>query len=228
MNFNKINRGELANMLIENGYVYLEDISDSHNYLEFIKSIGSVFPQYNDSLIWNVTPDKAIENSASSVGSYAIDFHSEMYEVDDVPPQYIGLFCVRQAKLGGSFFLLDVYEILGLIDVEVLNALKTQELEFSTIQSIKDQFKVVKPAYGITDSNNVYVRFSTQLFTKLENIHLNSFLRTVKEYSLTNKIEIRQKPNSLLIWDNYRYFHARSFFEDSNRLLKRICFNINI
>lgn len=193
--------------------------------LDYLKTLFHVIPQYNNQLIWEVTPIKS--GVGSSIGDGAIGMHTEMTEFLD-PPAYCALHCVRPASKGGALELVDCTDFIHSLPKSTLKRLMTTHFEFKWDNEIaplpKDHMNFWAPILSRSPRSFV-IRYDEAMISMHPHNLLNCFSEWLVEYKETRTRFIHQKKNQLIIWNNQTVLHSRDAFVEAERMLWRFCLN---
>lgn len=216
----------IATELSETGFVYLEGLPEDLDLLAFLGEFGEIVPQYNNRRIWDIKPVPGQFEAPTSVGKAGITMHTELYEKKGWPPTHVAMLCRQPAATGGIFYLLDGYRLLKEIDSELRSALENTPVVFSTeesVETVTEPQKAVKRILQRHPNGRLVIQYDGVFVRPTDDHDLNRFADLVDQWEARGAFQVRQTKNSLLLWDNFRFLHARSSFGDSRRWLQRVC-----
>jgi len=216
-----------VDFLEKNGFLYLSNSPEEFDILEYAGMFGSIYPQYGGVEIWDVKARKETLDAATSVGAAPILPHSEFYERPGLPPRFVLFYCVNQCKEGGELFLIDIKNILSKTPKNIIQTLEEVPIKFATFNSVseitngEEDFSPVLqyPKPRITP----ILKYSKNWLLNSGNEHLKRFTEIVELTTEENSMILKQPPGSILVWDNWKFLHARRGFSCHDRLLRRIC-----
>lgn len=208
------------NLIKKQGYLYLEELPDNFDHLEFAKQFGSLIPhKYNGEYVFSIKVEPKLGERYPAFTTSEVEPHTENYEYEHVPLHYQCLWCVTPAKCGGGQTLLaDGYAFI--------NSLSNQEREYVTknkFDFVTPNNSIVKhPLYDVESYSEAIVRFNFSNMKREDDPYLNDIAKRFLEFFEDEKISIKWSKNAFLIWDNFRMLHSRTKYEDSDRQLKRV------
>ena len=218
---------EFIKQQLEASVVYVHDLPEKFHYVDFMKSVGEIYPQYDGKLEWDVVPK--IKGAKSSYGDESIELHTEFAESDDDLPKIVSLYCVEQAKIGGDLILLDFEAAISCLDAELLKCVENEVFNYATlpcISSLANGLKTEKRLFDRSKSGELMPRISVVQLLKSKDSKLIEFSNRLKEACVKHGVIIRQKENSLIIWNNWKTLHGRTKFSSHTRRLKRVCLHL--
>jgi hypothetical protein len=218
--------------LDRDGYVVIPHLVNQAAAEEYVRQIGDLIPQYNGSVVHQVTYRPGNDGRAYSQSTNSILAHTEAPGWNP-SPAYLALFCHRQAQCGGGHTDMLDYSI-------VMDALGPDERAMLTDRPIF----FPGPDGGLTttmlstdDTGRTVLRFSYNLLTYADydptldvevdpaRLPLGAVGRAlaakVSDLFLALRTRVLIPENALLIWDNQRMLHARSQYRDKARHLTR-------
>lgn len=218
------------------GFALIEGFNSPAQSREFLESGWSLLPQYDGRLENEVKAKDKYKDLPLSQALGGIGPHTEGVAYQ-VPPQYLALYCIKPAEMGGETCIYDGYRVFTGLNREHWNFCCNEHFDFMTEGNYAKERKVhsAKPMVTKNENNMLQFNFSSNFFrygdvnpvTKAmrtqseENNLLDSVVGQIMEQCERNKMNIRIPENSLLIWDNYRMLHGRNGFSDPERYLKR-------
>ncbi|MGI8313067.1 TauD/TfdA family dioxygenase [Saccharopolyspora hattusasensis] len=167
--------------------------------------------------IWPVTPRKSGSTDTFSVRAGEARFHTDAaYRAE--PEQRFALFCVRPAEDGGASRLLQARKALSGLPGEMSALLR------------KPVWRWIPPATfgGEPDIPRSVSREDGRIRWRVDNLDVDSALRSVAtdfdEHldSHPDAAEFVLGTDSVLICDNERVLHGRTWFSDPRRLILRV------
>ena len=172
--------------------------------------LGTLFNyrETSDSLMYDVYPVKAHENSRSFVNSRRmLSFHTDGSAHPLMSPTFVLLYCVRDDPEAANLFV-DVDTLVSSLSPEVVDLL-TQPLFNHLVRQFPQHYLLKPILYRVGENFSVKYDEDTTLGInpKAESARnlLNETLRKLA-------IEIENYPNSLLILNNSACIHARTSF----------------
>lgn len=219
---------ETCKKLVEHeGCLLLKALPADFDYLHFLNKIGLLMPQYHGKITWDIKVNKHIADAKCSLGSVEVTPHTEYYEGESFPPNYLALWCVNPASCGGGkIAFADGYNFLSRLHPEERQYLYQAKYLYKSENGLM-RLGINTSAYHCIlthslSSKDVF-RFNT---TGMEDGDLNflfSFRKKFLSFYQEKHFEFLQPKHSLLIWDNFRMVHGRSSsFLDINRHLIRV------
>lgn len=208
------------------GHLYIDGIPRGFDHPAFIhEHLGPLLPQWDGETIWSIKPEAGFETTYHSNNTKKLTPHTECFEWEDVPPKYLGLWCVVPNEgAGGQTTLLDGFDFLATLTEEERARLRTQVYRYVSTAGLQQMNLGLSAAHPILEDRAglaPILRFSCQCIADAD-----EFCRDVSDrlltYFETNKIEVDFSERSLLLWDNHRFLHSRNAFQDARRHLKRI------
>ncbi len=216
-------QSEPYDQLLRIGWIVLEDVSREQDLIEkLLGRLGELQPQYGGIRFWDVVPRKPGEHT--SIGDQKIDLHTELAEYPQ-PPDYVALYCVKQAKRGGALHLLDVQPLLeSLTPTEVSDLLET-EMTIMCEPSIAEEYGDISISAPILSRvrDHLSVRFDSTFIDSGSPKCVRDFRDRVMALAAEHTVRFVQSGGALVIWDNLRVLHGRSRFNDPDRHLWRCC-----
>lgn len=223
--------------LQEQGFVLIKDLGFNFDYYSFLCQWGNLMPQYDNELTWDVKVNPEIANAECSLGAVKVAPHTEYYEGNSDPPNYLALWCVHPASCGGGkIAFADGYSFLNSLSSEeknyLYNAVYLYKAEIGLSKFLK-KFNYNPCAYHSILSKSPFgkdiFRFNTTGMESGDMKFLTTFRKRFLNFYNQNCTELYQPQNSLLIWDNYRMVHSRSTrFKDIKRHLIRFWIRENV
>lgn len=223
--------------LSTNGFTLITHVPSQASAKCILEEFGDLIPQYNGLLEYDVKAESGFENFQYTKSTNYISPHTEAPDYS-IPPKFLALYCINQAKCGGGkTSICDTKKLQIYLTDEERNYLLTQEHEFiggniGPKDEIKNSFTSV-----CLDIKNSILRFSYNYFTdnnvhgRLENtIEYSSDLFDLKRKSIAQSIlnffnneslAILIPEKSILIWNNHQLLHGRSTYSDKSRHLIR-------
>lgn len=218
---------DLESLLQENGFFYVAGLPNDFDHLEFIRRFGPTMPQYHGGEVWQVQPSEKYEHTYHSLNRAELYPHTECYEFEGLPPRYQAFWCVRPAEDGGgATTICDTYGFLKTLSGEDRRHLERKR-RFESSDGIKSSGlarSAVHPILERGSGGKLVIRLSFNCMRRDEDDAdwLAQFFDRFRQHFQTNHIRIGWIPGALLMFDNWRYAHSRTAFEDWNRLLKRV------
>ncbi len=214
-------------LLEQQGYLYLQNLGDSFDFLNFAQEFGPLLRQYDKKVIWSIKAKDGFEDSYHSMNTNELTPHTECYEFDGIPPKYLVLWCVEPGSQGeGATYLCDVLShILNQISPLERSKLETTSLRyFSTSGLVKEDLgrEAFHPLLSYEKHRKPVIRFSEQCMDYAAELHVEGAILELNSFIENNKLSIDWTKNSFLIWDNHRMVHSRSSFSNRERELKRL------
>ncbi|GAB1538694.1 hypothetical protein NUACC21_13580 [Scytonema sp. NUACC21] len=210
-------------LLKEQGYIYLEDIPDNFDYLEFTQKFGSLIPhKYNGEYVFSIKVEPNLGERYPAFTTKDVEPHTEGYEYDHMPLHYQCLWCVHPPSCGGGQTLLaDGYSFVNSLTDEEREYITKNKFDFVTPNN-----KVVKhPLHDVESCEQPIVRFNFSSIKLDTDPYLNDIANRFLQFFDKEKISIKWSKNALLIWDNFRMLHSRTQYQDRERHLKRVYLN---
>lgn len=211
------------NLLATKGWIVLRDIPASKPIITaHLSALGRLLPQYRRQTFWLVANQNPGEGT--SLGSEDVDFHTELAEFQN-PPEYVALYCEKQAQAGGALKLCDLRPLIKSLSSNDLELLMAVEVTVRTEDVIADkygEFAFTAPILS-AEGTNLRIRFDYDFVKDDSPAAAKKFKNQVKQYALDHTIQITQEPGSLVVWDNRFIVHGRTAFLGGERKLWRCC-----
>lgn len=198
---------------------------------------GEIAPQYDGKETWEVMVRPGFESLPYSQSSNGIGAHTEA-PVFAMPPKYLALHCLRQAKCGGGHTMLadglDFCERTGMVET----CTRTEVNFVATVKPGTTQRQsLLSPLLSAAADGPIF-RFSYNLFkygdvnpsedaivspdaALNQNSDLVLLTELAEKYFDEHGAAVLVPEGSMLIWNNHRMMHSRSRFEDKARHLTR-------
>lgn len=197
---------------------FTDGVSVDHaEVLRIARHFGKPSDRDGGTPIWPVTPRDSGPSDTFSVRDGEAQFHTDAaYRAD--PEQRFALFCVRPAEDGGSSRLLRTCDAMSGLPRKMLSLLR------------RPIWRWVPPATfgGPSDvARRVWTR-DGRIRWRVDNLNVSANLRTVgqefAEYleSHSRVAEHRLVTDSVLVCDNERLLHGRTWFSDPRRMVLRV------
>jgi alpha-ketoglutarate-dependent taurine dioxygenase len=219
-------RVSYTKLLNTNGYVHLVDVPDSFDHVGFLREFGEFLPAPDGALVGDMVPESGMDDIYHSGNRRALVPHTEGYDLNDLPPRYLALWCVTPpCGDGGETTLLDGRKLVDRITDEERKHLKTQRYTWTLAAGLRSQGMSYEAKHPILDTvdGHLILRFSYNNLQRPKGDHIIvDFLERGKALFDKQHVTIRYQPNDLLQWDNWRMLHARTAFKDPRRHLKRV------
>lgn len=211
--------------LKEHGYLYIENIDDDFDHLQFVQEFGKLMPQYDGEMVWSIKADPKFDDAYHSLNTKKLSPHTECYEFQSTPPKYLSLWCQEVSDCGGGqTTLYDLFPYFKQLDEERYNAATSVELEFQSSSGIQssDLGRTAKHPLLIESEGEIMVRFSRNCMDCKGNTVIDELADDVVKEFEENHVKIDWSKNSFLIWDNHRILHSRTAYTDRKRELTRV------
>ncbi|GAA1918460.1 hypothetical protein GCM10009753_58590 [Streptantibioticus ferralitis] len=195
------------------------------DYMAFAASLGNPIPHHNGEVVWDIRRDLAIDSIYHSGNMGALLPHTEAVEHPGLPPRYIMLWCVREARgVGGETTLADGYEWIKNLSGETKRSLRDNRYKWNSSDGIN------RSGYYSSAIHPILEEFGDRRILRYDYIDverkgdgfLDSALDGAKEFFSEQHIAIEIEPGCILVWDNWRMLHGRNAFSDPERHLKRV------
>lgn len=227
MSLSNVDLKTTISQLSEEGFIYLEDLGEQFNYIEFVQNFGKLSTQYGGDVLWTIQSNDKFKNVYHSMNSQELFPHTEYYESQGLPPRYLALWCVNPGDRGEGFtYLADTYPFFDSIkDKKLEKKLYNIPLRFSSTEGLKlenHNLDAFHPLIDLCNLGNKIIRYSAQCMHTSQNQDINDVINEFKRHIDKNTEQIEWKKNSLLVWDNYRMVHSRGSFTNPKRELKRL------
>lgn len=242
-------RQQLCQQLKLTGYLYISPDQlfsygvSRNNWWTFIRLLlpGEPMPQEDGEMIYDVRSEHAYSHMSDSKSPNPLNPHTDGPYYADKPPQWVVLYCLREANCGrGLTVLVDGNEILcSEFSEEEQETLLKRTCVFSNRART---LRAYKPILQKGNGADVMWRYSHNALThgmpspiiKSKSTTQDPWLKDVTErisgfcFDSRNFIDISLQTGSILIWDNYRMLHYRSGFLDPERHLQRLWIRGNL
>lgn len=217
----------IRRLLNSEGYVYLTSISDGCDYLAELSKVGTPIPHQGNDYVKEIKPDpRAAAETYSSSNMKKLQPHTEWYEAAGVPPRYVALWCVREARgEGGETVIADGYRFLKEFSAQDQQLLQECQYEWYGVSNLSGGPPDATPHHPILERHpdGLIMRYSTQLLQRVKDDSLASlYIAGGARFFEAQCISVSITRNSVLLLDNWRMMHARRAFSDPERHLRRI------
>jgi hypothetical protein len=228
-----MNFQQILNEVDTHGYCYLPNAFKSDgDALDFFETHAELVGQYNGARTWEVQAKTGYEEHNNSGGMGEVYPHTEAYEMDLFPPQYVALYCIKPDRYGeGKVAVVDMRPFLDSLEDDFTDELKR------TIFNFKSEKGLYEREYGhdcdapilLEHNGSLILRFCTGAITGENSTLAKEYQLRALEYfnrHCTSEKLISQAPGSLLIWNNHFCIHSRATaFRDKERHLVRFWMN---
>jgi alpha-ketoglutarate-dependent taurine dioxygenase len=209
------------------GYAYLTEIPDGFEYLAELSKLGTPIPHQGDELVKEIKPDpRAADETYSTSNMKMLPPHTEWYEASGVPPRYVAIWCVREARgEGGETAIADGYSFLRGFSAQDQRLLQERQYEWYGVSNGSGGPPAATPHHSILEPHpdGLIMRYSVQLLQRVKDDSLVShYIAGGASFFEAECIPISIARNSVLLWDNWRMMHARRAFNDPERHLRRV------
>jgi len=179
-------------------------------------------------VVWHVKPggQSNKEELARSHNSGEFVFHTDCSYEQNVP-EYIGLHCLTQDKLGGgNNLIVNCNTVIKQLSPESLHTLQNEDVEIVVPPEFRDDINSIKAKIIDKDFN---VRFRSEIIN--EDGTTPQMKKALNEFNslcfnpLVGK-SLVLKEGQMLLLNNKRFLHSRTTIKDKNRHLLRIRFYI--
>ncbi|WP_017604280.1 TauD/TfdA family dioxygenase [Nocardiopsis alkaliphila] len=222
--------------LHDQGYVIIPNLGSVEEASEIVQSFGDLIPQYSGKVTHEITYRPGNESRSYSQSTNTILAHTEAPGWPS-SPEFIALYCHRQARCGGGHTdLLSADELLLHLDPTDTRLMKSV-LDFPGPPDLPG---LKAPMLEYDDQGRPRLRFSCNLLTHGEfdpdlgaateeralplGAEGRRLAQRVSEIFEKHRTSVLIPDNALLIWDNRRLLHARSEYEDKGRHFTRFWF----
>ncbi|MFI6055266.1 TauD/TfdA family dioxygenase [Streptomyces violascens] len=224
--------------LLDQGYTLLEGITTDEEAAEALRDLGTLVPQYDGQLRYQVKAAPGFEDRRYSKSTNTILVHTEAPGWNP-PPRYLALHCRVQATCGsGHTELADAYAFTASLSRAEREAVHAESIDWVGHNTGgTGTAGVRRPVVERTPQGRDIVRFSYNLLTAghydppvdaevpAEELPLGALGAELAVRAETffreNKVSVLIPENSILVWDNQRMLHARSSYTDTRRHLTR-------
>jgi len=201
--------------LEKDGYVLLDFVNKNHlsnlDYLRerllvFLNLFGRPKSYYDQPLVMDVKPNPDLEET--SYGSTKpLTPHTDLSWIK-IPPKYIALYCIKPDLLGGGKTILaESKKILKSLSRNEMQELMNVHLKFLPPTHIPDS-PSISPILENIDGEEVF-----KLNYRVIRFFNNSLGENLKRIIEMNLEYIQLLEGQLLIIDNHKMLHGRTFFE---------------
>jgi alpha-ketoglutarate-dependent taurine dioxygenase len=205
------------------GWVVIDDVPQDKMVVETIlANLGELQPQYGGEKFWNVLPRKP--GKGSSIGDQALPFHTELAEFPE-PPEYVALYCIRAADVGGALRLVDVFPLLNSVSQQELEELAQVQVTITCdeeIAALYGKMAFTGPLLS-RQRNRLAIRFDPPSDLGSLPACIRAFTARLLEFAEERAITFAQPPGTLMVWNNRRVLHGRTAFQGTDRHLWRCC-----
>ncbi len=217
----------IRRLLRSEGYVYLTGISDGFEYLGELSKLGTPIPHQGTDFVKDIKPDpRAAAETYSSSNMKKLDPHTEWYEASGVPPRFVALWCVHEARgEGGETAIADGYAFLKEFSAQDQRLLRERQYEWYGVSNFSGGPPNPTPHHSILERHpdGLIMRYSTQLLQRVKDDGLASrYIAGGASFFEAECLSVSITRNSVLVWDNWRMMHARRAFSDPERHLRRV------
>ncbi len=213
-------------LLRAQGYLHLTGLPDNFDHVMFAEQFSPLQPQYDGRFIWSIKADPKFDEHYHSLNTKALNPHTECYEFDGTPPEYLVLYCVKPpADDGGKTQLFDAVDFVGKLDTSVQSYISEREFSFVSSSGIQASSLGKTARHKIYEKRNggrPILRFSYNCMERNGDQIAEDFSEKMVDQFKTDHKYIRWSKNDFLIWDNFRILHSRDAYQDRTRELKRL------
>jgi hypothetical protein len=219
-------------ILDRDGYVIVPGMIDQTAAEAYLRGVGDLIPQYNGSLVHQVTYRPGNDDRAYSQSANTILAHTEAPGWNP-SPAYLALYCHRQARCGGGHTdLLDVRTVAAELDADDLALMTDREMFFpgpgggtttTMLSTAPSGRTVARFSYNLLVAGD----YDPALEVAVDAARLplgepgRSLAARVSDLFRRLRTSVLIPEHAVLIWDNQRILHARSQYEDRARHLTR-------
>lgn len=234
---------EHKNELATRGWTVLSEKLIDNKIDEILSYFGEIVLQFNGKKKSEITFEPGFEKLPFSQSTNNIGPHTEA-PVYSIPPKYLTLYCHKQATCGSGQTLLadgfSFFDSLNLklkrwaeenyieISASALPGKNEKELSHTKLMEYKNGNKIFRFSYNQFHFGDVN---PSEVDLKNPNVNNSEDLREIaklgEEFFYENLIEVLIPEKCMLIWDNHRFMHARSKYQDKKRHLTRFWLNEN-
>jgi alpha-ketoglutarate-dependent taurine dioxygenase len=226
MHFPEFNRQYFEQLLDQRGYVYMDEVPNEFDQIEFLESFGSLMPQYDGELVWSIKADRRFDNLYHSLNTKSLLPHTECYEYPGVPPKYLALWClVPPSDNGGQTTLADLCAFTDELSEEDYDRLRTREYDFVSSAGVQDMRLGCSARHPVIEGReglSPIMRFSYNCIEHRGDPFILDIRERVVEFFFRTHVAISLGFNDILIWNNHRIMHARNAYSDRRRHLRRV------
>jgi hypothetical protein len=212
--------------LTEYGFVYIEGLPDGFDHVMYAEQLAPLLPQYDGRFVWSIKADPKFDEHYHSLNTKALNPHTECYEYEGIPPQYLALYCVTPPHCGGGHTqLADGYQFVSSLSSNVRDHCSQHKFKFvssSGIQASNLGKTARHPMYEIGVEDRPIVRFSYNCMERGGDSVVEKVAEDFVDFFASSHHFVEWKKNAFLIWDNFRVLHSRDAFQDRSRELKRL------
>lgn len=212
-------------LMDQNGYVVLRNVPDDFDHVEFCSRLGSFVPDYTGLLVGDIAPQEGMDDVYHSGNTRPLLPHTEGYDFNGLPPRYIALWCITPVKgAGGETTLVDAYRWLEQFGEEELGELAERVYEWKTTDGVIRLGLQLSTRHPILEDHELgrIVRFSYNNLLRDGDSFADRMLEDGKDFFDRECVGVEYDRGDMLVWDNWRMFHARNAFTDRGRHLKRV------
>ncbi|WP_112263241.1 TauD/TfdA family dioxygenase [Lentzea terrae] len=208
------------------GYAHLRSLPAEFDHRRFATSFGTPMPQYDGELVWDLRPQPDLDDVYDSRNTRALVPHTEGYELDTQPPQFVVLWCVRPAQgEGGETLLADGKSFVDGLAAEDRARLASEKFDWRSSEGLARQGIELNATHPALEEVNgrLLIRFSeNNVLAGSDTGLLERYVKEGRTYFDEACFGVRLDIGDLLIWDNWRMLHSRSAFTDRRRHLRRM------
>lgn len=205
------------------GWVVIDEVPVDKVVVEtMLANLGDLQPQYGGAKFWDVVPKKP--GKGTSIGDRELPFHTELAEFPE-PPEYVALYCIRAAAVGGALRLLDISPLLEALSPEEVEELAQASVTITCEEEIArshGQMSFAAPVLS-RQRGRLAVRFDPPINDTSTPVCIRAFTARLLAFAKDRAVAFVQPPGTLAVWDNHRVLHGRTAFQGTDRHLWRCC-----
>lgn len=221
-----VTKSSFEKLMADNGYVRMCNIPEEFDHVAFCDGLGSFVPQYGGIMVGDVRPEPGMDDVYHSGNTKPLLPHTEGYDFETLPPRYIALWCVQPCQgAGGETTIADAYAWLDHLENPVRDELHRRIYPWKTTDGVLRMGLDLRTEHPVLESHaaGLIFRFScNNILPESDDDFIRPLLEDGRSYFESHHVAIDYDRNDMLIWDNWRMWHARNGFVDRGRHLKRI------
>ncbi|MEU3500415.1 TauD/TfdA family dioxygenase [Streptomyces hundungensis] len=213
-------------LLTNNGYVHLVNVPESFDHVAFLKEMGEFQPTPTGAVVGDLKPEAGMEDVYHAQNHRSLLPHTEGYEYEGIPPQFLALWCVTPASgPGGETTLLDSRPLLSRLTEDEHHGFLTTPYRWKSTEGLARHGVENTATHPVLEeyAGHVILRYSHNNLIVPEGdeaaVQLLASCGKLYEESHT---AVSYAPRDMVVWNNWRMLHSRNAFEDPARHLKRV------
>lgn len=222
LNSDEAEEQQIKTALRQSGYFYAHRPNLTQDQVQALcHSVGAPWQDSQAVMVVEETQEKAFIAHTNA----RIEAHNECAYAE-MPPRYLGLYCVENKAQGGEFFLLDSQALMEKVNPQYLPSLQhakfvcspTQDLaqEVTLLRRLHNRQCFIYTGIGCCEQPNGMYQVKAAV-----DEHSNSLISHLNHIACDPSLQqsITWRPGDFLLFDNHRFLHGRAAFHSGQRTL---------